>query len=208
MADDMWIDKIISDAHHVDFHSSWPAGLCNKYPEFRPVVEFLYNRRHEYPENKLILNASIGYMQSAMAQVRARWAALSKAAIEDNNARIDALAQRLDDAGYTVIAYNTDGIWYTGGEPYHGEGEGNNLGQWENDHTHCQLRFKSPGAYEYIEDGKYTPVVRGYTNLDKIRPRTEWSWGDIYQDASIPIRFAFVEGVGIVEDDTEDEFYD
>ena len=33
---------------------------------------------------------------------------------------------------------------------------------------------------EFEEDGKYTPVVRGYTNLEKIKPKEMWEWGDIY----------------------------
>lgn len=199
MGDDMWIDKTISNAHHIDFHNSYPAGLCNTHPEFRKVIEPLYNERHKHPENKLILNATIGYMQSAMPQVRARWAKLSRDAIKNNNDRIDTLAQTLEDEGYTIIAYNTDGIWYTGGKPYHGDGEGSALGQWENDHTYCKLRFKSAGAYEYIENGEYTPVVRGFTNLDKMKPRSEWKWGDIYDHSMVPVQFKFVEGIGIVE---------
>ena len=204
LSDNMWIDKIIINAHHIDFHNSYPAGLCNTHPEFRKVIEPLYNERHDHPENKLILNATIGYMQSAMPQVRARWSKLSHDAIKDNNDRIDALAQELTDNDYTVIAYNTDGIWYMGSKPYHGEGEGSALGQWENDHTYCKLRFKSAGSYEFIEDGKYTPVVRGYTKLDRIRDRSEWSWGDIYNYDAVPVQFRFVEGIGIIEN-TEDD---
>ena len=35
--------------------------------------------------------------------------------------------------------------------------------------------------YEFIEDGKYTPVVRGKTKLDRVKPRSEWQWGDIFK---------------------------
>lgn len=204
LADEMWKDKIFTNAHHIDFHNSYPAGLCNTHPEFRPVIEPLYNERHDHPENKLVLNATIGYMQSAMPQVRARWAQLSHDAIKDNNDRIDALAQELTDAGYMVLAYNTDGIWYVGRRPYHGDNEGPALGQWENDHKYCKIRFKSDGAYEFIENGEYTPVVRGYTNLDKIKDRSEWTWGDIYNYEAVPVQFRFVEGIGIIEN-TEDD---
>lgn len=199
LADEMWKDKIITNAHHIDFHNSYPAGLCNTHPEFRPVIEPLYNERHDHPENKLVLNATIGYMQSAMPQVRARWAQLSHDAIKDNNDRIDALAQELIDNGYTIIAYNTDGIWYAGRRPYHGDNEGPALGQWENDHKYCKLRFKSDGAYEFIENGEYTPKVRGYTNLDKIKDRSEWTWGDIYNYEATPVMFSFDKETGIIE---------
>lgn len=207
LANDVWKNQIIANAHHIDFHNSYPAGLCNTHPEFRKVIEPLYNERHEHPENKLVLNATIGYMQSIMPQVRARWAQLSYDAIKDNNDRIDALAQELIDNGYTVIAYNTDGIWYAGRRPYHGDNEGPALGQWENDHKYCQIRFKSAGAYEFIENDEYTPVVRGYTNLDKIKDRSEWSWGDIYKYEAAPVLFSFDKEIGIIEN-TEVEYYD
>ena len=88
------------------------------------------------------------------------------------------------NSGRIVISYNTDGVWYDG-EIYHGEGEGPNLGQWSNDHVNCMFRAKSAGAYEFIEDGKYYPVVRGQTTLDAIKPRSSWEWGDIYKSTSL-----------------------
>lgn len=210
LTDKIWKNRTVFNAHHIDFHNSYPAGLCNTHPEFRKVIEPLYKERHDHPENKLVLNATIGYMQSIMPQVRARWAQLSHDAIKDNNDRIDALAQELIDNGYTIIAYNTDGIWYKGRRPYHGDNEGSDLGQWENDHTYCQLRFKSDGAYEFIENGVYSPKVRGFTNLDKIKPRSEWTWGDIYNYEAVRMVFTFDPDIGIIESTmTEDnKLYD
>ena len=109
-----------------------------------------------------------------------KYAHLSRDAITDNNNRIIKLSDELSSQGRVILSYNTDGIWYQG-EIYHGNGEGHDLGQWENDHINCQFRMKSDGSYEFIENGKYYPVVRGYTRLDRIKPRTEWVWGDIYQ---------------------------
>lgn len=80
-----------------------------------------------------------------------------------------------------VISYNTDGIWYQGAV-YHGDGEGDDLGQWHNDHVNCRFRAKSAGSYEFIENGSYFPVVRGKTRLDDLIPRDKWQWGDIYQN--------------------------
>lgn len=187
--------------HHVDFHSSFPAGLANTHPEFAPTMERLYEKRKEKEINKAILNYSIGFCQS-IDNTGARWAHLSRDAIRDNNDRIEALAQRLREAGRLVISYNTDGIWYQG-EIYHGEGEGKKLGEWENDHVNCKFRAKSAGAYEFIEDGKYYPVIRGRTNLDLIKPRENWQWGDIYKKEASPLMFFWNEGVGIVNDKNE-----
>ena len=187
---------IFKKAHHIDFHNSYPAGLCNKHPEFRPVIEHLYKKRKENNIYKAILNYSIGFMQS-LGGCGARWAHLTRDAIKDNNDRIRDIAARLRAAGNHILSFNTDGIWYIG-NIYHGEGEGSELGQWENDHINCQWRCKSAGAYEFIEGNKYTPVVRGYTNLDKKKNRSEWSWGDIFKEEASPITFRFDESEGVI----------
>lgn len=168
------------NAHHLDFHSSFPSGLIITHPEFTPVIEELYKGRKTNPEYKYILNSTIGYMQSIDC-CKAQWANLSKDAINNNNKRIRDLAEKLIQNGNEILAYNTDGIWYTG-DIYTDENEGPNLKQWSNDHVNCIIRFKSKGSYEYIdEQGKYTPVVRGRTLLDENKPRENWVWGDIYQ---------------------------
>lgn len=172
-------DIIWENAHHVDFHSSFASGLAITHPEFKPALDFIFSQRKTDPIYKLILNASIGYMQSEPC-CKARWAHLSRDAINNNNDRVRNLAKRLEESGRIVIAYNTDGIWYKG-EIYHDENEGPGLGQYANDHTNCKIRFKSEGSYEFIENGVYNPVVRGRTNLDKIKDRSEWEWGDIYK---------------------------
>ena len=173
--------EIYFDAHHLDFHSSFPSGLIITHPEFTPVITELYNGRKQNPEYKYILNSTIGYMQSQDC-CKAKWAHLSRDAINNNNKRIRDLAQRLIETGHEILAYNTDGIWYTG-DVYHDENEGKKLTQWENDHTYVAIRFKSKGSYEYMdEDGNYTPVVRGRTLLDDVKPREDWVWGDIYQE--------------------------
>lgn len=169
------------NAHHLDFHSSFPSGLVNTHSEFKEVIEELYNGRKVNPEYKYILNSTIGYMQSVDC-CGAKWAHFSKDAINDNNKRIRDLAEKLKINGNKILAFNTDGIWYTG-NVYHDENEGKNLCQWENDHINCIIRFKSRGSYEYIdEDGNYNPVVRGRTLLDEIKSRDEWEWGDIFQE--------------------------
>jgi hypothetical protein len=110
------------------------------------------------------------------------------------------LAEKMKKSGRRILAYNTDGIWYVG-DVYHDEGEGKGLGQWENDHINCKIRFKSAGSYEYIENGKYTPVQRGLTKLDSIKPRDEWQWGDIFSDEGKEITYTFVNEIGFIEGD-------
>ena len=196
-------DTTFDNAHHIDFHSSHPAGIANTFPEFRPVIEWFYKRRKEKPEYKTVLNCVWGYMQSIDCN-GAKWAHISAAALKDTNNRIKKLAAELKENGRTILAYNTDGIWYVG-DIYHGAGEGPELGQWENDHTNCRIRFKSAGSYEYIEDGVYHPVVRGKTKLDiQGIPRNQWKWGAIYSPDAAIIKYYFVEGKGFILKETDD----
>ena len=198
-------DLVFDNAHHIDFHNSFPAGLVNTHPEFKEVITELYEKRKQNEIYKAILNHSIGYFQSIDC-CGARWAHLAKDAIHNNNTRVLELAQKLRDSGRMVISFNTDGIWYAG-DIYHGEGEGKRLGEWENDHTNCRFRAKSKGAYEYIENGVYTPVVRGQTRLDRVKPRDEWEWGDIYKREAIVEEYLWIEGKGIIKKEGE-EIYD
>ena len=186
-----FIDKVYKNAHHIDFHSSFAGGLANTHPEFRKTLEMIYENREKDEINKNILNFSIGYMQSLQG-CQAKWAHLSKDAIADNNKRVLNLVEKLEKSGRTVLLLNTDGIWYNG-PLYHGDGEGSGLGQWENDHKNCQFRMASAGAYEFIEEGTYHPVIRGIPNDTK----TEWEWGDIYKEKAIPSIFSFTEEEGV-----------
>ena len=190
------LDKPLNNVHHLDFHSSYPAGLCNTHPEFRKVIEPMYEQRKQFPHYKDILNFTIGYMQSSKGHLRAEWAHLSKDAIDDNIYRVLSTSMELQSNGREIIGYNTDGIWYKG-EIYHNENEGNKLGQWSNDYINCTFRSKSDGAYEFIDgDNKYHPVVRGLIGYDSIKDRDDWEWGDIYKGESI--KFKFDDKVGII----------
>lgn len=174
------LNKIYIGAHHIDFHSSFPSGLIITHPEFSPIIEELYKGRKTHVEYKYILNSTIGYMQS-LDCCKASWAHLSRDAINNNNKRVRELAEAIKNFGGKILSYNTDGIWYQG-DIYDGPGKGPNLCEWSHDHIDCMIRFKSKGSYEFIEDGNYTPVVRGRTLLDDIKTREDWVWGDIYQE--------------------------
>lgn len=188
-------DEPIKNVHHIDFHNSYPAGLCNTHPEFKKIIEPMYKLRRLKPEFKFVLNCVIGCMQSPKHQWKAQWAHLSRDAIRDNNTRVSLLAKLIELSGGEIIGFNTDGIWYKRPVPYHGANEGSNLGQWENDHTNCLFRSKSDGAYEFIENGQYHAVVRGETTLDRVKNRDNWEWGDIYKGDIITFKFDEKEGI-------------
>lgn len=186
----VFYDMIFEGVNHIDFHSSYAGGLANTHPEFRPILTKLFEKREEKEEYKNILNFSIGFMQSEKC-CKAKWAHLSRDAIKDNNDRIKNLTEQLEKRGRIILTYNTDGIWYKGAV-YHGAGEGSGLGEWHNDHVNCKFRAKSAGAYEFIENGVYNPVVRGVSNDIKLK----WQWGDIYSKEAEPEIFIFDEETG------------
>lgn len=191
-ANNLFYDHTFENVNHIDFHNSYAGGLVNTHPEFKEALEELYEKRKEKEEYKDILNFSIGFMQS-ISGCGARLAHLSRDAIKDNNNRVKKLAERLEKKGRIVLSFNTDGIWYKG-PVYHGEGEGQNMGEWHNDHINCKFRIKSSGAYEFIENEKYYPVVRGVPNTSK----KDWKWGDIYTEKAESAFFYFTEEGGIV----------
>lgn len=178
-------------ANHIDFHNSYAGGLANSHPEFRKTLERCAALREKDEVYKAILVYSIGFMQS-ISCCGARWAHLSRDAIADNNMRVREIAKRLKAAGRTPLLFNTDGVWYDG-EVYHGDGEGDGIGQWHNDHVGCTFRIASPGSYEFIEDGVYHPVVRGIPDQLK----KGWEWGAIFSEKARPIRYAFNEEIGV-----------
>ena len=201
----------IQGANHLDFHSAYPGALAECYPEMRPTIERIFKQRKENPELKIALDSAIGFFQSEYCKVMDygpySLARLAQKALNRNRQKMEELTERMKHRGYKILAHNTDGIWYTGGV-YHGRGEGPNVGEWENDHIDTTIRFKSRGAYEYIENGIYHPVVRGKTRLDDKKPRDQWEWGDIFNYGFI-YKYAFnpetrkVEKIRLVESELD-----
>lgn len=180
-------DELLDNVHHIDIHSSYPSGLVKMYPEFKPVIEYIYNKRKEDGVYKAIMNYTIsGCTMSKYSPWYRQWSHIAKFVRENNNKNVKYLSWLLTLNGREVIGYNTDGIWYRG-EIFHKSKdniitEGHNYGQWENDYVNCKFRSRSDGAYEFIENGKYHPVLRGLTKLDIIEPdRSKWQLGDIYR---------------------------
>lgn len=187
---------ILDHVNHIDLHSAYPSGMCEAYPELKPTCERIYNNRKLSDNDrklKLQMDAAIGYFQSKYCGINGHGyalAILSKAGVNWCRETVEKITAELKAQGKWVIAHNTDGIWYQDEtNDFHSDWIGEGLSKAAIDHKNCKIRFKSAGAYEYIENGKYTPVVRGSTTLDRTKPRTEWEWGDIFNAKLIEYKF-------------------
>lgn len=180
------------NAHHIDINSAYNAGIAEAFPTFRPAIEHMYQQRKIKPEYKQVLNMAQGFMQSEL--VGYRFSHISKAGHMFTHRTLEELTEVLVSSGRRILGYNTDGIWYQG-DILESTDE-TSLGKWKTDHKNCKLRFKSAGCYEFIENDIYTPVFRGESCYERIKPREEWEWGDIFKGEAI--EYKFVEGRGII----------
>ena len=190
---DEYANKTFEHVHHLDLNSAYPAGIVNSYPELGVTIQRIFEKRKTNKDLKLALDSSIGYMQSKYCKYK--YAELSKAGINWCRSQVDNMCEYLWENDRQIILTNTDGIWYSG-EPL--DLNETKLGGWKTDHRNCKLRAKSAGCYEYIENGEYHPVVRGFTRLDKIKTRDKWSWGDIYQEQAEVVFYNFNKERGLI----------
>ena len=194
-------ERTYRDAHHIDINSAYNAGMIESFPFLKTTVCRLYAARKDKPIYKDVLNMTQGVMQSKLCWYKLSH--ISKAGYVYTRRKLDEYTEKLKAAGCRILAYNTDGIWYQNETPYHDDDEGREIGQWKNDHVNCTIRFKSKGCYEYIESGNYTPVYRGVSSYERIKPRTMWEWGDIFKGQIV--RYSWLDGYGYVKIETDFE---
>lgn len=191
---------------HLDIHSAYPAGIAATTPQLKDYFMKLYERKEAGdPDAKLIMNAGIGAMQSLKLSGR-RYPELSRRAIEWTNKELERMTSILHLLNCSILAYNTDGIWVASrdGLPQLPD-IGPALGQWDIDHVVEKIRFKSAGAYEYIENGQYKAVIRGRTRLDNIKTREDWQWGDIFHHDAVLIKYCYNPTSGLIEEVTDEK---
>ena len=182
----LFLNNTYENVHHLDINSSYPAGLAESHPEFRKLIERYYRLRKQNSDYKAILNLTIGFMQSPYCSFR--YSQLSRDAIAVNNRKVEEMTLYLQKHDRIVLAWNTDGIWFQG-ESLLDKFHSTELGEWHQDYSNCKFRMKSAGAYEFICDGQYYPRVRGKTTYETIKPREEWTWGDIYNASDEIIKY-------------------
>lgn len=193
-------ERTYYNAHHIDLNSAFNAGMMKAYPQLEKTVRRMYNMRKEYTEYKNVLNMTQGVMQSSLTQYR--FSHISKAGYVFTNEQIEIMSKKLQESGRRVLSYNTDGIWYQG-DLYEDDTFGSDIGQWKTDYKNCKIRYKSKGAYEFIdENGVYKPVVRGELSIERTNPRENWTWEDNILMENDIVTYTFVKGKGFIRNDT------
>lgn len=205
---DINTSPVYEHCYHDDMNSSFCAGIIAEYPEITPGIQACYDKRmelkgkkdrgelkrNEWYENELCKFALSSLHGKFQEKKNPQFAQVAKAGIDYNNRSVDERIQELGEAGYLVLAINIDGIWYqdiSGRGQFKNDKNGDKIGQWKCDHKDCKLRFKSAGAYEYIEGGKYFPVMSGTSSYENAVPRSKWSWGDIFKGNVNEYRFNY-----------------
>lgn len=185
---------VLENVVHLDFHKAYMSYLGVSHPEIMPTIERLMKEAKENndPTIKSIFTNFIGFCHSKI--INRKYVTLAKDAINAFNEKFDEVIYDMVK-NFKIVGFNTDGAWYQSrclSRSYEGNGKdyGPNLGQFQNDYFATKFRAKSDGAYEFIDtDGKYHAVVRGRTELDKIKDRSEWEWGDIYDKRAVAFEY-------------------
>lgn len=183
-------DKTIENAHHVDMASAYMYFAGIYHPEWEKTIQRIYDLRKSSSIYKHILTRACGFFQSQYCILNGHGYALadvSSFAIRSTAIAVKKMAKELSNYGFKILAFNTDGVWFCGDlkllpqEIFENFTQKKEIGKFSIDHKNCTIRFKSVGSYEYMENGKYTPVVRGLTRYDRAGlARDNWKWGYIY----------------------------
>lgn len=183
-------DKVIDNVHHVDMASAYMYFAGIYHPEWEKTIRRIYDLRKSDSIYKHILTHACGFFQSQYCILQGHGYALADVAsfaIRSTAIAVKKMAKELTNYGFKILAFNTDGVWFHGDlkllpqEMFEKFTQKKELGKFSIDHKNCTIRFKSVGSYEYIENGKYTPVVRGLTRYDRAGlARDNWEWGYIY----------------------------
>lgn len=183
-------DKVIDNVHHVDMASAYMYFAGIYHPEWEKTIRRIYDLRKSDSIYKHILTHACGFFQSQYCILQGHGYALADVAsfaIRSTAIAVKKMAKELTNYGFKILAFNTDGVWVCGDlkllphETLEKFTQKKEIGKFSIDHKNCTIRFKSVGSYEYMENGKYTPVVRGLTRYDRAGlARDDWKWGYIY----------------------------
>lgn len=180
--------KTYEHVYSLDFHWAFPSALAALIPSTRDKLEELYDKRKTDKTGmiKAMGNTAIGAMCSEWTlniglKSKEALAKLRYDILNLHNQRMQFMIKEIEKQGGIILNLRTDSIKFASPRPLILPYEGDGLGKWSYEFRNCRYRQRSTAAYEYIDNaGKYHAVISGLTNLDRIKPRDEWVWGDIF----------------------------
>lgn len=185
----------INQVCHLDLNESYRSRIAEAIPDFKVLFDEVDKEFPDHKENKDIINMSIGMFQSER-YMGANYANISKIAIDGTRKKIEEISDDLRKAGYLILGYNTDGIWYRSASSetpmvYHGKGEGNKPGGWKNDFIDCNFVPLSAGGNWCVLKGKhygkegFWKALRGNYSYAEVKKYEDWEcWEDIVKAMS------------------------
>lgn len=122
--------------------------------DFRSICDSFYNERKTHPENKLIVNSFIGFLQSQRIWQGDQFMGhIPAVVIARCNQRMMRYCSSLVDSGRKILLVMTDSIAWMGGEFYATE-KTKRLGAFYEEYSDCLMRYYSYGKYGIKKDGK------------------------------------------------------
>lgn len=191
--------KEFRNVYSLDFHWAFPSALASLIPSTEEKLAELYAQRHTDKSGaiKALGVAAIGTMCSPFTTsiglgAKEALAKLRYDILDTHNRRMRKLINEIERQGGLILNLRTDSIKFASGKRLMLPFEGDGLGKWSYEFEACRYRQASTGSYEYIDnEGKYHAVVCGLTKLDRVKPREEWEWGDIFHPDTEVLKIYF-----------------
>ena len=134
---------ILMKAAQYDFY-----GICRQF----------YNERKQHPENKLLINSFIGFLQSTLLWKGGLFMGhITAVVIARCNQRMIRYCERLHDMGRKILLVMTDSIMWSGGEFSATEKE-KRLGAFYEEYANVVAIYYSYGQYAIAKDKKFYVV--------------------------------------------------
>lgn len=169
-------DMTINNCYSLDRNNSFMASMLDEYPQTKEYVEKYYKERLEgknredYEQFKLYGSIFVGWLANPRYHRKHAW----KKIISNSNKVIHKLRQEIEKTN-EVLLVNTDAIKFIGEYKYKDSIE---LGGFKYEYKKADMYIKGIKSYAYREEDKWTFKQAGKCNLDRLKPREEWTIED------------------------------
>ena len=181
--------QVLNHVWSVDINSAFPYALTHIVPSSKQYIHKLYAKRKVSAKAKGKLNNAIGAMTSKVTTfLGLPPKALSQLRYEIlnwHNDQFQAYVDYFESQGAIILNKRIDSIkflWPHQDRKPRIPNEGTDIGQLKVDFADATYLQISTSKYQYIDPttNKLKVVISGLTSLDRIKPREDWNWDDIF----------------------------